>query len=344
MFSCLKAFRWGITLFFSILLSIIIIIGIPLASLSMLLSDSANVKNWIKQGDNYSQIVDFMFSDKVELPEGFENIMTEKELKKTIKDVYSEKWIKGKIVASVDVVYSWLKGERNDLDFPIYLKEKQKELNEVFKNEARKYVSSLPECDEGQAVSPENFDPYSAECVPVGVDMNDINKEVEENVKQFMNGEDFPTFEMKTSEAVDKRARQVFSIINGMPKIVLIAILISSGILLFVVPGVKNKFLVCALVWVIAGTFILVGNPILQKKVDTKVNSLIDERVPEEGKEIGKVLEKPLQSAKEDVKKVANKYAFILDIFGGVMLVGAVVMRFKKEKYYVDRDRIEREV
>ena len=70
--TCLNIIRWLISIVLGFVLFIVITIGIPLASITNILTDPQNIKDWLDQGGVYENltevIVDFM-SEKAE--EGF---------------------------------------------------------------------------------------------------------------------------------------------------------------------------------------------------------------------------------------------------------------------------------
>lgn len=82
----------------------------------------------------------------------------------------------------LDGVYAWLQGDTTQLEFQVDLTGIQSQLATSLSEQARTQASQLPVCGPDIAVSPQDFDPFEAECLPAGTDPNAVAEKTRQEV------------------------------------------------------------------------------------------------------------------------------------------------------------------
>lgn len=138
-----------------------------------------------KSGVYETLVSDVLSHAENEAKSGEQQIATnEPDVKKVIQNAASPEYLQTQVEGFLDGIYSWLQGESEHLALTIDLSGVKTELISGLTQVAHERLASLPVCDTNTELSPDSFDPLSAECIPRGADKNLAVEKIRNEIDQ----------------------------------------------------------------------------------------------------------------------------------------------------------------
>lgn len=106
------------------------------------------------------------------------------EVQAAVKNAASPTFLQSQVEGFLDNIYTWIQGESEQLAFQIDLTEVKTKLADGLVSAARTRLATLPACN--GPVDPAAFDPFTAECVPRGLDANLAAEQVRSEVDKLI--------------------------------------------------------------------------------------------------------------------------------------------------------------
>jgi hypothetical protein len=146
--------------------------------------DRETVKGWLKDSDTYPGIVSLGLENlKKESPDKTIRDLPvgQADIQAIVKDALTPDIIEANSVKLLDGVYNWLEGKTKLPEFSLEFPEVQQKISDGVANYVVKRISGLPECPGVPDLA--NYDPFSADCRPRGIDPSLIGLMVRQQVK-----------------------------------------------------------------------------------------------------------------------------------------------------------------
>ncbi|KKP69369.1 hypothetical protein A2X44_04425 [candidate division CPR3 bacterium GWF2_35_18] len=282
----IKIIRWFISLLLSFIFVFIILIVIPLNSISQIATNRDHVKTWLQESNLYNNAlkitIDIMSLQKNEDPESdpgsnaFFTDLTKKisdedsELGQLINSLVTPEFLETSVNKVIDGSYDFLEGKTEKPIFEIKIAEDKETMISIISVMFKEKIRVLPDCDPN-FVRPEDLNPFVMECKPAGFDENVIVEFISVN-------KDKPELDtliesMKISSdmiSIDPQlARQIqtgFYYLRLLPLISLGILIIMILLLLLITPGFKNGLIMSGITLFFPSSLVLVGSLTLRQK------------------------------------------------------------------------------
>lgn len=345
--TCFKIFRFILSLLFSAVLFLLIVVGIPLSSLSKVLTNPENVKSWLDQSNVYEEISKSLSKSFKQDSQGdnskyFESDQQD-EFNQVVEKVLPAAWLQETTEMIIDSVYSWLEGETSSPEFEIDISENlalaQEEIIKLTTDE----FYALPTCSESQMeqYSEENLNPIEANCLPVGFDMSE--EDFENKIREELNKQDVFQKDVISSndmfnitEQASKTIQLGYDVFKKMQLIVIISVLLVTLLLFVLIPGLAGKFLMTGSIWVVSGALLmfanLYSNAQLKDLFDKRVQDLPSDQV----ELINQVFDATQKYALNDFWKDVRQLALVVIVIGVVLMIGGIILLFTKKRTVVE--------
>lgn len=247
--------------------------------------DRSIVENWLAEGKVYDNFVGQLANTvKKEQSKNDNAAVTESEgkvdiaaMSRAAKSAFPPAVLQTNVESILGSAYDWLEGKTEKLVFNLDLVEEKAAFVEALGNEAVTKLSSLPTCTSEQIS--EDFDPFSATCLPSGTDINTQIAKLKEqittsneilpdtsvsadDVKVKVNGED------KRLDEAFSNAPKWFGWFKSSPLLLTALIIINGGLIVLLSRPNRNGLkklawlfgLVGIFVMLIGGSSVLVAN------------------------------------------------------------------------------------
>lgn len=152
-----------------------------------MLAGPERLKETLETSGVYETLVnDVLKEAEKRTDQGDQKIATElPEVQQAIKNAATPDVLKSQVEGFLDSTYGWIRGESEGLAFQIDLTEVKAKLGDNLAASASSRLATLPTCS-GTA-PPESFDPFTAGCIPRGLDKNaavaEVRSEVDKAIK-----------------------------------------------------------------------------------------------------------------------------------------------------------------
>lgn len=352
--TCFNIIRWILSILVGTLLVLIITVGIPVASLTKALSNPDNVKTWLDEGEVYENlsevIVEVMENQTMEnLPEGYIE-EEEEEILESFKKVLPSDWLKFNTEKIIDSVYEWFEGNTDYPEFKINLSDRRGLLVDEFTRLLKHQIENLPECTEEELKEMEGkeYNPFEATCFPSDIDISEMDKQIEEKFEEeeilqedVFNSKDFFENDQNINEnleRVNEVIRFIYPISKNIQTIIIIAIIVASVLLFFLIPGISNGFIVTGLTWIISSFFLLTGSLLSRVRFDNLYQSQLDKLSDKETEVFIDLFRKPIELASKHIQGDVKQFALVLVVIGLIFIIGGIILKFSKKRYYIEDD------
>ncbi|MGH7158294.1 MAG: hypothetical protein ACREGD_04480 [Candidatus Saccharimonadales bacterium] len=109
------------------------------------------------------------------------------EVQQAVKAAASPEFLKSQVERFLDDIYAWVRGDSERLEFQIDLTETKARLADGLASAVNSRLASLPECSGSvSAGSFVSFDPFTAECVPRGLDSGAATAQIRSEVDKLI--------------------------------------------------------------------------------------------------------------------------------------------------------------
>lgn len=214
-----------------------------------------NIKGWLVKSGVYGRVVDVgvanvLYKVKIISESSGTNSgigtdkqeSTQERVVEKLKLVFPDTWIAMEMERNIDNVFDYLNGKNDKLIVGLNLMSRENEAKEAIADIFKTMVSSLPKCAEGVVGEYEDFDLFSAECLPRNMNIGEMYGIIDNGVAKiipesnnFMNlveidaGDNFES---------TKKIFQMFGYFQVFLSSVLLLIILSVW---WLVPGFVNK-------------------------------------------------------------------------------------------------------
>lgn len=347
---CLKLIRSLLAFILSILLLIIVVVGIPLASLSTLTAENGSLKTWLKEGEVYENLAEVLVDmalDEIDSEKvGFLAFASEGQLKEIVTNTLTSNFLQTNVEKVIDATYAWFNGDTEKIEFELELTDVQQDLDEYIRDLFEEKFQSMPTCTNSEDIDSAASDPFSAECLPPGFDSSQF---IEESVPKelFLEGK-VSTDEIFKDEffhpELTKRVQDGFGIYKNLATVVIVTILVLSLIIFIITPGFKNGFLFTGIVWVLGSCLLLFGSFYIRRNFNTFFDEKLGTLVQGPAEPVVDLLKEPASLCFQDVVSGVSTYGLIMAVLGVILVFGGVVLKLSKRKYYIREEVPEDEV
>ncbi len=289
--------RWFFSLFFCLILAVIILAGLTATSISSTITKPGSVKTWLSQGEIYNNaptIIAAMINSQGNQKDSAEMPISEEQLVQISSAVLEPTWLKKNLEKIIDSTYVWLRGGSQIPDFEINISDRK----EIMVNE----ISS--QLQMGSQMSRE------------------IETEIEKN--ELLKQDKIKSAELiKINPQETEKIQTAYQHIEKLPLYSLALFLSISLILFFLVPKLSNKFFVLGLVWLVPSLILAISTPIIKNIVPTFLSSKLQTAKVSNPQLILEIINKPINLALKDITSKILIYGIILIISGGILLVAS---------------------
>lgn len=353
--SCIGFVRWILSTIVCVFLLTTFVIGIPFASFSKLVANPDNVKKWIEEGKVYDNVIDIvvetLVDNKNKQEQELPKVITEQDpdtLKSSAKKILPKEWVQTQSENALEAIFLWLDGKSEIPEFEIDVASRKDALiNETY-SLYQSYIKDLPECSdsETQAIleSTTNYDPLNATCVPPAYNVYGEDEVKEKMREELDKSEIFKEDTVSSGEffkvdsQITKNAQKIYSVVKNLYRIITVVILVLSVILFILVPRLFRSFLVTGSVWVLGSLGLLAEFTILRGRLDSlflsRISSVSTEQLERSKSLISPIIEIIIATISSDIRQ----YTFIWLVLGVILVIGGIILRFSKRRYYVRED------
>ena len=328
----MKVIRWILALIFSLSLSIVVFIGIPLGVLTHIIAKPERVKLFVEDSGIYDNI-ESILSEVIPLAfMGTEGTVVSGEgddyMAVLIAEIVTPEFLKTNIEESVDTFYSWLEGESEYPQIEINLAEDKDKITQILVLSLSGRIKALPACT-GDPVSLESVNPFTMECIPSGFNVDNFEEDLEEQMlAELGSSEDadtvFEQFIFKTkpedfNTELTQNARSAYRIATFVPTIIIVLVLLLLLLIILLIPNIKSKFTFPGVL------LILVSLPASLSKIIIlpNIGRMMDTNV------LSPALFNILEVVFADILGKVSVVGCIVLLIGMVLIVTGVVMKSK---------------
>ena len=306
------ASRWFLGIVVSLVLLIVVSVGLVLIPISLNLSSSDKLLEWINDSGIYTSATDIVFEelskeaaqsqDLADLP------LPEDALKKVIGDALTPSFLEESTNSMVRGVYLWLNGETAVPQFEISLTEREGQITLALNQALKEKLNGLKECPtKYMPSSGSDFNPFEAECLPQGID---IESEITKITGEFLTQADFIS---KAQISGDSLPISQDILINGpiafkwfklVPFIICGLVVLLAGMIALLIPGTRSDFAVISFplgIVGLIGVVMYIEKSLLSRQL--KMTLPLDS-IAESSIQINNVIERLLNSVTNDVFQV----------------------------------------
>ena len=150
------------------------------ASLTVI-TDSAKVKAALTKSKIYQSVVPAVLDEAGQISAGGEEVpLGETVVRQAAEKTFTPQFVQQNAEAVIDSIYAWLNGDTPVPDFEIDLAATKATFAANVADAVEAQLASLPACTSGGI--PDDFDPFTATCLPAGMDPTSLSAAIEENI------------------------------------------------------------------------------------------------------------------------------------------------------------------
>ena len=150
------------------------------ASLTVI-TDSAKVKAALTKSKIYQSVVPAVLDEAGRISAGGEEVpLGETVVRQAAEKTFTPQFVQQNAEAVIDSIYAWLNGDTPVPDFEIDLAATKATFAANVADAVEAQLASLPACTSGGI--PDDFDPFTATCLPAGMDPTSLSAAIEENI------------------------------------------------------------------------------------------------------------------------------------------------------------------
>jgi hypothetical protein len=172
-------------------------------------TDSVKIKAALTKSQIYQSVVPAVLDEAGEISAGGQEVpLGEAVVRQAAEKTFTPQFIQQNTEAVIDSIYVWLNGDSPVPDFAIDLTATKASFATNVADAVEAQLASLPACPSGGV--PDNFDPFTATCLPPGMDPASSAATVEENI---LSGTGFLDDEVITADSLNMgdEAKSVFA-------------------------------------------------------------------------------------------------------------------------------------
>jgi len=352
--TCLNIIRWIIAFLLSILLFVFITVGIPLASITKITSNSDSLKQWLIKGNLYDSVSTIsleIYKENVNKSVTNGIKIDELDLLESFDKIFPSDWIKGNIEKVIDAFYLWFDGQTSAPEFTIPIEERKNVFIEESASMVLNLIDDMPVCSKGNDVLIMKGEktPFDLNCKPSDFIkekyIEDAKKSVEESLNQ---NEMLKSSEIKSNEylkldpSITINVQTVYKIYKIVPTIVMFGIGILSVLIFLFIPGFSNKFLNIGLVWVLAGSLQMIGIYFSNVSFDSFFTSQVSRLQGFDNEFVIDIVKRIVKAIVFDIQSQVRQYALVFVVLGIVFVIGGIILKFSKKRMYIVEENEDR--
>lgn len=342
---CLKVFRWILSAFLILILTVTILAGIPLTTLSVTVTNRESVKNILKNSGIYDNVVEIALtaaenSNKTDQPNNQNSqqpsIPFTQDMADSISEYFTPEYTEQTANTVIDGVYDWLEGKTEKPEFQIQLAQDEEKFKSTMVDLIDQHMSSLPVCDPNYQ-PPEGMSPFEAECRPANYSITDLENQINqqqdsEELNQMLDKTTIDSSDLEIDPKLSKNVQKVYKLLNFLPVLVLGIILILVLLIVLLVPTFKTGLIVGGTSTAVPSILLLISSFFGNSKESlNKAVELISQNAPAEMKSTVQVVSRSLlESATTVFSKDIALYSFAGLALGASLLIGGILLKKKK--------------
>ena len=335
MFGCMKLTRIISSLVVFLILTALILIGIPGATTVNYLSQSKNVKNWLDNGGIYENAVDFALKEALKEID-YEHVETkmfvsQEDLQNTIEQIVTPQFIQDSSETVIDSIYEWLDGTKDKIEFQLDFNSKREEVAEQLTTVFIERFDQMPTCSNNIVID-ENFDPFASECVPVGYNVNEKSEEITKALlesEDFFNDVTFSSEDLKIEPKLLNSIKTAYGIFSKLPYIIYGILGLFSLILFLDVIGLSNRLIVTGGSWLLSGAALLFGGYYMKSNLSAVVDKVLARFNLTLDANLKTFLLDPLQFAVTDITGNMGQTSIIIVVIAMATVFAGLLIKFK---------------
>lgn len=343
MFGCMKLIRFLSSLVVSIILFLVIFFGIPIATTTQFLSSSQDLKFWFSESkiyDNFAQIISENIIKQSEYEHANdETALTNEELSGIVKSTFDAKWLQENTESLFDSLYSFLKGESENLSFTISLGDKRETLVNNIADTLSTKIEALPLCS-AEINTSEDFDPFTSNCKPQGFDSASWTDEISKNILEgdtFASDSEFTADDLKIDQRVLSNLKRIYSIFSKIYIGVYVLIGIVSLILFLDVPKFSTKFVVVGLVWLASGSALIFSTFYIKRNIESAVQTILKRSNLTIDESTLDSFMNTIKIAHSDIASKMTRPVLIIVVLGATFLIAGLLAKLARSAVNIEK-------
>jgi len=351
----MKTIRWIFTILFSLILSIVVLLGIPVGTLAHIVNNAERVKSLVGESGIYDNTGDIL-SDIVPMAlessegEGMFNIQEklqneESEMIGLIEGILTPEFLKTNTEKSIDAFYSWFKRESEYPKIEINLAEDKEKITDILLLSLSSKIENLPVCRTDLIVQGD-MNPFEMECKPEGFDVDTFREEMEEQLsKEEVDSQEnsvFDQFMFKTKkedfrDELTGKVQSVYKIATFVPIIIIGGVIFLLLLIILLIPNVKTKFIYSGILLILTSIPASLSKLIIVSNFKNIINIVINQFSQNGGSELedisGTTIFNVIETITANILKEISVVGLVVLLFGVVIIIVGVVIKPKiKEK------------
>lgn len=261
MATIIKAFRWILGIFISLILLILVSAALVLTPVSVNLSNPANLLKWINDSGAYTSATEIVFeevSKEIRKTQDMEEMPISTDvIKELMGAILSPDFLESSTREIINGVYLWLNGETTAPQFEIDLSQKEDQIEVALQSLLYVRLEGLKECSPNAAdTTNSEFNPFAAECLPKGFD---IDREIQSISEQLLNqvgsikNIEISGSDLSIDEEILTNAPIAFKWLKLAPVIIAAVTILLTGFIALLIPGTKSDLTVISMPLAIVG-------------------------------------------------------------------------------------------
>ncbi len=234
-------------------LSLWLVLALVVLPVSMHLTNRQSIKGWVgntKLLEGISEVIPlFLAQTQEEDKENGDSVIELLEqsgidttvLTTASEDILTPEYVRQKLFPLIDGAYDWLEGDTPSPIFKIVLSDRLTALADNLSGPLTSELNKLPECPPGTPLDDE-FNPIVAQCLPAGVDVNQLVNDFSSSLTHFGDTPDIviSSDEIEWDEAVLETGPRIYSIVNNLPLYLGGLILVFSVLVVFLAKSISH--------------------------------------------------------------------------------------------------------
>lgn len=345
--SCFSSCRSVLSILFCLLLFVFVIVGIPLLSLSFVITEPENIKSSLREVNLYENIYDIALdiSSENESWDYINKIGEDKEeLVSTFKRIITPEWLQENVEKVIDSTYIWLDGGGQIPEFTIDLTEIKTNIVDESTDYLIDSINNLPDCSESEMKEIESgsWNPYDMNCKPSDFEASAYEEEMRIKIQEELDkNESLEKDEFSSSEVIKldedlvEKIQKGYMIFKKFPIIIGAGILITVLLVFIFMPGLSNKLLALGITLVLSGALLLFGAYYTNSNFDSIFEKQMNRVDIQQGSGSIGLISELVQSLLDDIQSHIRQYSLAIVIVGFILFIGGIILKFTKKKYYI---------